>query len=130
MWQAVVARQLLVRCLGYNNVKTENKAYPYKYLEIAQRLGLLENTTINISSDEPMIYGNMFILLLNSMRSNINDSTQKLWDYSLNLSSYNKTTGKIISINDSEFVVSNDTENINLIWEYEEDISSYLMFTE
>ncbi len=77
-----------------------------------------------------MIYGNMFILLLNSMRSNINDSTQKLWDYSLNLSSYNKTTGKIISINDSEFVVSNDTENINLIWEYEEDISSYLMFTE
>lgn len=117
---------MIVRCLGYDNIKTENETYPYKYLEIAEQLNLLANTSINTTVDEPLTYGNMFILLLNTMRSNINDSTQKLWDFGLETSSYKKVTGKVTSINNSEYVVENDTESINLIWNYDEDISTYL----
>lgn len=117
---------MLVRCLGYDNVKTENETYPYRYLEIAENLDLFANTTINKAADEPLTNGNLFILLLNSMRSNINGSTQKLWDFGLKTALYEKVTGKVTSVNDSECVVENDTESINLIWNYEEDISAYL----
>lgn len=117
---------MIVRCLGYDEIKTETETYPHKYLEIAEQLKLLKNTSINKTVDEPITYGNMFILLLNALRSNINNSTQKLWDFGLETSLYKKVTGKITFVNNSEYVVTNDTESINLIWNYDEDISAYL----
>lgn len=74
---------MLVRCLGYDDIKTENEAFPYKYLEIAEKLNLFENTTINKTFDKPITNGNMFVLLVNTMSSNTYGSTQKLWDYDL-----------------------------------------------
>ena len=106
---------MLVRCLGYDNIKTENETYPYKYLEIAEQLKLLENTTINKTVDKPIAYGNMFVLLLNAMRSNINDSTQKLWDFGLKTALYEKVTGKVTSVNDSGYIVENNAAIISVI---------------
>ena len=117
---------MLVRCLGYEKIKTENETYPHKYLEIAEQLNLLENTTISKTVDEPLTYGNMFMLLLNAMRCNISDGTQRLWDLGLENSLYKKITGKVTSVNDSEYVVTNDTESITLIWNYNENVSAYL----
>lgn len=117
---------MLIRCLGYDAVKTESETYPHKYLEIAEQLQLFKNTSINKTIDEPITNGNMFVLLLNAMRSNINESSQKLWDYGLETSSYKKVTGKVISANAFEYIVKTDTENINLIWNYDENISAYL----
>lgn len=117
---------MIVRCLGYDNIKTENETYPHKYLEIAEQLKLIENISINKTVDEPLTNGNMFMLLLNAMRSNINNDTQKLWDLGIETSLYEKITGKVTSVNDSEYVVANETESINLIWNYDEDISPYL----
>lgn len=117
---------MIVRCLGYDNIKIENDAYPYKYLEIAKKLNLLENTTIGKLYDEPLTNGNMFMLLLNAMRSNINNDKQKLWDLGIETSLYKKITGEITSVNDSEYIVSNENESLTLIWNYEENISDYL----
>ena len=117
---------MLVRCLGYDEIKTENEAYPHKYLEIAEQLKLFDKTTINKTVDETITNGNMFMLLLNAMRRNINGDSQKLWDLGIETSLYKKVTGTVTSVNNSEYIVSNDTESITIAWNYNEDLSVYL----
>jgi len=117
---------MIVRCLGYGNIKIENDTYPYKYLEIAEKLNILENTTIDKLYDQPLANGNMFVLLLNAMRSNVNEGTHKLWDLGVETSLYKKITGKVVSVNDSEYIVENENESLTLIWNYKENISGYL----
>jgi len=117
---------MIVRCLGYDNVKTANETYPGKYLEIAEQLKQLENISVNKAVDEPITNGNMFILLLNAMRSNINGDTKKLWDLGTENSSYKKVAGKVTSINDSQYVVATEYQTTKLKWNYEENISYYI----
>ncbi len=117
---------ILVRCLGYEKIKTENETYPHKYLEIAEQLNLFENTSINRFLDEPITNGNMFVLLVNAMRCNINDSAQRLWDFGVEKGVYDKVYGIVTSVDDSGFVLENDTEIIRMEWGYEEDTLPYL----
>ncbi len=116
---------MIVRCLGYDNVKTENSSYPNKYIEVAENLNLFANTTINKTNDEAMTYGNMFAILINSMRCNVNNTTFRLWDYGCEADAYKKVIGRVKSINGQEYIVHNDLEEVKLTWRYEEDLSAY-----
>lgn len=71
---------MLVRALGYDT-ETNNVGYPDKYIEIANKLNLFANISADLKQDSYVKYGDLFIMLLNSMRSKVNNTESYLWTH-------------------------------------------------
>ena len=91
---------MLVRALGYDT-ETNNVSYPDKYIEIANKLNLFANISADLKQDSYVKYGDLFIMLLNSMRSKVNNTESYLWTYrntGNELLTYKEVKGTLIKI--------------------------------
>ena len=95
---------MLIRTLGYDT-EINNIGYPDKYIELAKKLNLFANVGADLKEDSYVKYGDLFIMLLNTMRSKVNNTESYLWTYrGANNESlaYTETKGTLIKISTDE----------------------------
>ena len=71
---------MIIRTLGHGELARNLGGFPTGYLQVADKLNLFKNTTIDITNgDKPAIRGEFAVLLLNAMRMQVYGEEDFYW---------------------------------------------------